>query len=436
MRISFFKEIGEQLYTKSKSSRGEFFWFLLGQFSILVSNFIVVKMLSKAGQAEFGFYTIIITVSAFISFMYYGPAQQSFLKFYYTAEAEGEKNIFTRLMSRFIVKSTVMFFLIGLAAALILTRFSETAFLLLLSSVLFITAGKYTEFFNSAFNILRHRKLNSILQFTERLLLALLIIALVLYREMTLLNALIIMALLSLIFALIKNYIFVKKNIPGPAEPGYKGLAAKHIKRIRLYALPFVIWGLSGWLQLNSEKWILAGVLSLKDVGIYGVMAVIVNMFVAVPANILNEFIGPVIFANYSDPSDAERLKKGKLYVMITFFLISAIAVASVLVSWSAGAWIITFFSSAGYASSYFLLPYFITGAGFFYAGQVLTTEGLALNRPEIYIAPKIVGGAAGLAANYFFIRAWGLPGAAYAAFFSGVFYMAYIIFTNRKLHK
>lgn len=434
--MGYFSDIKARIAEKSRSSRDEFLWFLLGQFSILISNFIVVRMLTKTGKDEFGFYTIVITVSALLSYIYYGPVQQAFMKFYFMAEADGEKSVFTRLMSRFILFSSVGVAVTGITAAAVLPWVTGFGFLLLFISALFITSARFTEFFNSAFNILRQRKTNSILQFTEKLMLTLLIILLTATGELSITSALFLMASLNITFALIKNHIF-RKNIPEDTNlQVYKAGAARHIKRISSYSMPFIIWGVSGWLQLNSEKWILANLLSLENVGVYGVMAVIVNMFVAIPANILSEFISPVVFANYSDPCNQERVKKGKLYVMITFFSVVIIAGISVIVSSLLGEWIIRLFSSSDYAGYYYLLPVFVFGAGLFNAGQALTMEGLALNKPGIYLAPKLLSGAAALGANYFFINTYGLPGAAYSVLFAGAFYMLYVVFVNSRLRK
>lgn len=434
--MGLFTDIKDQILEKTRDSRGEFFWFLLGQFSILISNFMVVRMLTKTGKEEFGFYTLVLTVSAFLSYIYYGPAQQSFMKFYFMAEGEGEKGLFTRLMSRFIVKSTLLLGLLIIGVSTFLPDLTGLEFSSLIVAALFIVTAKYTEFFNSAFNILRRRKLNSILQFSERLLLILLIIILTVSGKISIVTALLLMASINIVFAITKNIIFARNNEGENPAADYKKLASKHTNRIRGYSLPFVIWGLSGWLQLNSEKWMMANLLSLENVGVYGVMAVIVNMFVAIPANILSEFISPVVFANYSDPANAERVKKGKLYIMITFFSVVVIAAVSVLLSWAGGEWIIRLFSSGSYVSYANLLPLFVIGAGLFNSGQALTMEGLALNKPQAYLAPKILGGLAALAANYYFISSYGLPGAAYASLFAGAFYLLYIIFINSRLSR
>jgi len=55
------------------------------------------------------------------------------------------------------------------------------------------------------------------------------------------------------------------------------------------YMAPFLIWGFSGWLQLNGEKWIINGLLSTYDVGIYAAMMALVNGLVIVPNNIISD---------------------------------------------------------------------------------------------------------------------------------------------------
>lgn len=59
------------------------------------------------------------------------------------------------------------------------------------------------------------------------------------------------------------------------------------------YIIPFLIWGISGWLQSNGERWIISGLLSVSDVGIYAIMMSLVNALVAIPNNMIAEFATP-----------------------------------------------------------------------------------------------------------------------------------------------
>jgi O-antigen/teichoic acid export membrane protein len=80
------------------------------------------------------------------------------------------------------------------------------------------------------------------------------------------------------------------------------------------------------------------------------------------------------------------------------------------------------------------MLPILCLGLGLFYVGQALSTLGMSLNVPRIYLKPKIITGVIAVVGNYFVVRLYGIEGIVYGLVFIGLFYLSSIIIVNKAL--
>ena len=205
-------------------------------------------------------------------------------------------------------------------------------------------------------------------------------------------------------------------------------------KRVWIYATPFLIWAVAGWLQLNGEKWIINGILSVKEVGIYAIMMAIVNALVVIPSNVINEFATPIIYQNYADLENIKNIKKGYLYIKIIMVLVFILSIFSTILTYFFAEDIILIISSSKYTNYWYLLPLLTFGTGLFYTGQTQTILGMALDKPQKYLFPKILIGLLAVGFNFLFIKTFGLNGVAYTIILMGFFYVIHIYFINLKI--
>ncbi len=432
-----FFDLFKQAYLKVGTSPvAEIAWVMTGQLLSVVLGFIIIKILSGLGTEQYGVYVLVLTAAAFAGLLFYGPLLQGFLRFYYTYAAKSLQTLFSKYFFRLLF----LLSLLVLASALLLS-FINLAFpfyqlkYFFIATGIFIAALKFNEFLNSVLNLLRKRKLNSILQGIEKTISILLLLLILKMNFLTIETAILILAAVALLFGSGKFLCF-KKLLP-EQQPADFGVLKTEIKSSLFpYMMPFVLWGISGWLQLNGEKWIINEYLSTSDVGIYGVMMAVVNSLVVIPNNIIVEFAMPIIFKYYADLKDKENVLTGYMYIKLIFVLILFLTAGATVVSFFAGSFLIKLISSNSFTTFSYLLPSLTLGTGLFFTGQALTNLGMALNKPEKYLAPKIVIGIMSVILNLILIKTFGIEGVSYSVLISGTAYVFYIWVVNKKILK
>ena len=414
----------------------EIVWVAIGQGLNVILSLIIVKIISQMGPNDYGVYTLIITISAFLGLIF-GAFQQGFIRFYYDYKKDEKDGIYVNLFFKFLSLSVFILSLLIFLSSLIANTFIESySLFFLITAGVMIVATKVSELFNSWFNILRHRKTNTILLSSEKTLIIICFVVLMINNSLSLLNVILFISLSTLVMIFIKIIMF-KKYVNKPeltAKPEINILQKIMGKRIWVYATPFLIWAIAGWLQLNGEKWIINGILSVKEVGVYAIMMAIVNALVIIPTNVINEFATPIIFKNYSDLKNMDDINKGYLYINIIMISVFLLTVFSTTITYFFAEQLITIISTKEYSGYWYLLPLLTFGTGLFYLGQTQTILGLALDKPREYLFPKILVGVLAVLFNLFFIKIFGLNGVAYTIILIGFLYVIHISLINRKI--
>lgn len=430
---NIFKIIKSKINYSSVSEMG---WVVLGQSINVLLGFLIIKLISKMGPEQYGVYALILTIAAVIG-LFFSSFLQGFLRYYYHYEELNRRDDIVGLMFRFIKISLAVFIVLtvvfSLAFPLFTTQYSAIFFL---GAGLFIVASKLSEFFNSILNLIRKRKENALLQALER---ALMIAALLIFfwqRNLILIYILFAFSCISFILAFTKVLVF-RKFVPSERQKRILPEQQKDIiKTVMIYISPFLIWGIAGWFQMNGEKWIINGILSVTDVGIYAIMMAIVNALVVIPNNIITEFVTPIIFKQFADLGNKENINTGYTYIKINMLIILLITVIATLLTFIWGKELINLISSANYTVYWNILPLLVLGTGLFYTGQAQTLLGLGLGKPQKYIAPKVIIGIGSLGVNFLFVSAYGLPGISYSILLLGLLYAGYITLVNRRILK
>lgn len=430
------KEYFEIIKDRIRTNQSEMLWFLSGQVITLIVGFLIIKFISKVGTEDYGTYSLILTIAFLLTSVLFGPAQQGFTRFFYYFAEKGSSHNYKNMMIRFISKSVVVLLL--LTAVIVSSSYKfgmdEISFLILYAGI-FLIFMKSSEFFNASLNILRKRKVNSIIQSIEKLSSLLGLFLLLKYSAISLFNILIFFSILYLIFSFIKYFYFRKPIVQISEDDNLNPLLQTQMKKETfIYSLPFITWGIASWLQLNGEKWIIAEILSTSDVGIYAIMISLISMMIGIPNTILNEFSSPIIFQQFADLNNNEKIRNGFNYIRILILLVVVLTFAAIVVSLTGGKFLILLISSEDYATYYHLLPLIALGTGLFLAGQNMATIGLALNQPKVYIMPKILIGGLSFLLNIILIKFFGLPGAAYTVVITGILYFVYIFKINKRL--
>lgn len=415
----------------------EIIWVIIGQTLSVIAGFVLLKILSSLGKEDFGIYALVITITLLLGLTFYGPLQQGFIKFYHTYVSKNQAKIFVGYFNRILFYSSIIFLTIVIIFYLfsLVFNFNQPSILFLAAGV-FIITFKLNEFFNALLNLLRKRRENALLQGTEKIATICALIFLIYINEFNLINTFLFMILITLFSAVIKINLF-KKYIPDDnplADQEFNSINKTLKKQLLVYTAPFLIWGISAWLQMNGEKWIINGYLSTSDVGVYAIMLAIVNGLIMIPSNIIWEFSTPIIFKHFSDPEVQENIIIGKSYIKANTLLVLLITVLATIITFIFGKELILIISNDTYTSFWFLLPLICMAYGFFLIGQAQTTLGLALNLPQKYLIPKISAGILSVVLNFILINSYGITGVVVASMIVGIYYVLYILFVNKSI--
>lgn len=434
------KEFGKIFQTiKSKisySSVSEMGWVVLGQSINVLLGFLIIKLISKMGPEQYGVYALVLTIAAVLG-LFYSSFLQGFLRYYYHYEELNRRDDIVRLMFRFIRFTFIVFIALTVVISFALPLFNNPyPTIFFLAAGLFIVASKLSEFFNSVLNLIRKRKENALLQAAERTLMIFALLILLWKQNLFLIYILSAFSLVSFILTLSKILIF-RKFVPLDSSVNVRPEQQKDIiKTVMIYISPFLIWGTAGWFQLNGEKWIINGVLSVTDVGIYAIMMAIVNALVVIPNNIITEFVTPIIFKQFSDMNNRQNINTGYTYIKVNMLIILLITIAATALTFLWGEQIIKLISSQNYTVYWNILPLLVLGTGLFYTGQAQTLLGMGLSKPHKYIAPKIIIGVGSLGINFFFVSTFGIRGISFSILLIGLLYVVYIMLVNRRILK
>lgn len=422
---------------KSKISFGsaaEMGWVIFGQTVNVILGFLIIKLVSKIGPEQYGVYALVITIAAVLG-LFYGSFLQGFLRYYYHYETLNRRDDIVALMFRFLKSTFFIFIFLAVLFSFLFPLLSgQYSTLFLLGAGLFILSAKLSEFFNSILNLIRKRKENALLQAAERSLMIIALLLLIRLQNLALLYILLAFGCISFLLAVIKIIVF-RRTVP----PAGKSLSQKEhqkdiVKTVMIYISPFLLWGAAGWFQMNGEKWIINGVLSVTDVGIYAIMMAIVNALVVIPNNIITEFATPIIFKQFADMNNKENIDAGHIYIKINMLIILLITLASTVITFLWGETLINLISNKSYAVYWQILPLLVFGTGLFYTGQAQTLLGMGLGKPQKYLAPKIIIGVGSLGVNYLSVSVFGIKGISYSILFIGMIYVLYITLVNRRI--
>ncbi|MBK6913449.1 MAG: oligosaccharide flippase family protein [Ignavibacteriales bacterium] len=415
----------------------EILWVIAGQTLNVILGFAIIKILSRMGTESYGNYALIITFAALLGLIFYGPLQQGFIRFYYVYSNKGLANVYASLLINILLISFFVFIVIAIAVGFLKDFISiPFSFLFVLTASAFVIISKISETFNSLLNLLRKRKENAIIQTLEKILQVILLFVLLNQKRLLLVEVISLLLFTSIVFGILKMILF-RKFLPDEKKSSSENLTngKNEMRRTTAaYIIPFLIWGISGWLQSNGERWIINGLLSVSDVGIYAIMMSLVNALVAIPNNMVAEFATPIIFQQYSDLTDKTKIKTGFRYISLITLVVFILSIFSAAITFFIGKTFIELISSKSYSGYWQLLPFLCLGTGLYLTGQAQAYLGMALNLPQKYLLPKIMIGILSIVFNFIFINAFGINGIAYTILITGLLYLLHISFINKKI--
>jgi O-antigen/teichoic acid export membrane protein len=181
--------------------------------------------------------------------------------------------------------------------------------------------------------------------------------------------------------------------------------------RVKQYAVPLVPLAIVGWVSSLSDRYIVAGVLGLREVGIYAAVYGLLNRAVMTGANTFLTTLRPVYYEAVASGHSARAQHVLRLWLLS---LSGALFIGVVCV---------TLFRrefeqlllGAEYQGSSELLPMLAIGFSLLALSQVFSTVSLAHNRGTNVFLAELIGAVASIVTVIPMTRVYGLTGTAAA---------------------
>jgi O-antigen/teichoic acid export membrane protein len=407
-------------------------WLTIGQLVSFSIGVVSTKLLTSMGESTYGLYSLILSVQGLINLMLYGPMEQGYLKFYYEYKNENRERLYIKIFVRFLLWGAGIVVAALLAINLVFKSAIGLSPLTAVLTGVFLTAVLTNVPLNSFANLKKERRYNAIMVIVERVIYIAVIFTLFTFSARTLNNALIafIVSLVSVVVIRISGLKAGRLRLEEDERTVFRAIN----RRIVIFALPFVIWGIAGWFQSYSERWVLNQLLSIGAVGKYALWLMIGNIFITIPYGLMSQFIIPVIYEKTADITNADRYGEGLTLIRQFMAAIVVLTAASAVLLAVLGKRIILLLSNANFLDHWYVLIFVCIGMGMFSLGQTLSLYGLVSNKPQIYLAPKIVSGLMAVGIYYYCIRRFDIDGLIPALILINSLYLLGIVLVNKRL--
>ncbi len=404
----------------------DFAWLILGQIISLIFGFFVIKLITKIGSLQFGVYSLILTISALISAIFVGPSEQGFVRYFFSFKGIDNKK---RILNVIYLFSIVIFALV-LIITIIAFFFKVPINTNLIIVGTFIYLFTYSNFFISLFNLVKKRKLNTLIIILEKIFLTIILYVLNKYKLLEITTVLLSFCISILIGLALRissfNKIFEYNFFSDIKSIGQREYII--YKYVFIFSIPLIVWGFAGWLSGNGDRWIIAHFTNLKTVGIYSLMMALSSYLIATPIGVVGQYFQPIIFENINS-----NIKIAQKYINEFLITCLAIIIFGTLFALFFGKITISFIATT-FNEFWYFLPLFTISVGLFQIAQAYTIFGIIHEKPGIYLIPKILLGVVSSLFNIIGIYYFQIMGLAISLIISNLIYLFLILIANNKL--
>jgi len=190
------------------------------------------------------------------------------------------------------------------------------------------------------------------------------------------------------------------------------GKVGKHLKKeIIHYALPLASLALVGWISSLSDRYIIGGLLGLRDVGIYAAAYGLINRPFMMASGVVSSTLNPVY--NQSVSVQNKRLEKRIFRVwLLSTAAISAIGIVAI---YFLSKWVALFCLAKEYRTGAVLMPWFAFGFSNLSLAYVFEKVLYAHKKTKLILIGQSVAAISSLAIVIPMTLQWGLRGTAAA---------------------
>ena len=403
----------------------EFLWVIFSQIVQLLGAVLFTKIVTLYLTKEnFGYYSLAMSLVAIVTMLPFAAFNEGIGRFLSIYKDEGRLAV---MLSNIIVVYSLFLIPYIILSYFAYFHISEKWKDLLLVLNLFIVFEIFKRTLRKIENNDRDRKFvakTTILESITKIFLAFFLVINSVFNIKTLLIILIISNFIVLIWNYLKrkNYFkFIFINRENRSEL---------FKRLTSFSWPLLVWSIFGWLLTMANRWLLDYFLDKEAVAEFSLTSSIALLPSTAIAGILGAYLLPIIYQKTNtDIYYAWKIIKKTVFYQIIFYSI-LVFVFSIF-----GSLIIKILSSENYLNASWMLPYLITGSGFFAIGQVLTYEIFAVKETKRLLKSTIFPGIWSIFAGYFLIKNFGIEGAIINFISTYLIYLGLTTFTALKFH-
>ena len=428
-------DILSDLFVAIKKRVGkELIWVIVGQVAAIIGGVVGIRLLTEYfGPEAYGELALGVTIAGFLGQILFGPLGQSLGRFYAAFKEQSHLKAVFGSLKIILSWSCTAIILLGICSALVVgIKWSEKWGWLILTSIMFGTISGTAGLFQSMQNAARQRRLVAFHQGVEPWLKPLAAISVVVFLGKYGFAALAGFCIASLML-LTSQGIFMWRLVKREWKKVEKVTEEETLRRILTFSYPFSLWGIIGWFQLYSDRWVLQAFLGEYNVGIYTALFQIGNLPIMMSIGILSQLMMPIIYGRIGNADDYNRIKTAILYIKVKIGLFVLLVLFFIGVAILFHRPIFQLVTANRFWEVSNLLPLVCLGLGLRSLGQLFCIVGFAFNKPHIYIKPGIVSAIMAAALNVYFGKVLGIYGICLALVISGLCYAGWVGFVSYK---
>lgn len=376
---------------------------------------IVMKLLTVyLTQEEFGLYSLILSVLAFVGIFPFKALDQAILRYVSIARQANHFNIFySNFIALFILLS--LFYL--LIFIMVKIFFSNSNILILYTNHIY--ALLVTEYFKSSLQTslaAERQRAKLLLSYALEISFK---IGLILYFANSITIEII---LYTFIFTNVLSsiYLFLQnKNDFDPYVITRKNFLIYNRKLIN-FGYPFIIMAIFTWARDMSGRWIIDMYLDKSTVALFSVLTAIAMIIPAGIQTILSSYVVPIIYQRENVQKGFARKITNVIFITIPIFFST-----TALIVYEFSDTIISFFATDVYSVSPWILTTLFVSYSFYTLAMFSIYEILANEQSKLLIFPSILSGVVSIASGLILITQYGFEGAIYSYILG---YMSYSI--------
>ena len=385
-------------------------WVSFGQGMAAFGTLIGIRLLTEFLSPEiFGAVSLLVGVGALVLGICCTPWMQAALRFYPESATTGQVHLLRRVVTKGMRNSVVF----GIATLVVIGEFYSATFgesfaapLLLAGLVLVdIVRTVETTFFNAA----RRQKPYALWTAAEAWMRPLLALVAVLMFGVATDSVLVGYLAASLVLLIVM--------LKGAEREGMGGQhsAANFNNEMRqsiwMYAIPLVPLAIIGWITGLSGRYIIGGILGLKEAGIYAAAYGLVSRPFLILGHVVELTLRP-LYQNAVSHHNHDHARKILIAWMVLLTVTAGVGLATIIL-WHEQ--IAALLLGEQYRSGARLLPWIAAGYYLLIVSYVYERVCYAYGKTRYVLVIQILGGVTCLAITTFAVMYWGLLGAVVA---------------------